>query len=269
MRDVELGRRDHGLAQADESPGTPGRETNVPDHGAARGGGAPYKMATMAGDRVPWSDRPEAAPRVDTPRLASASSGPGLRAVQKLYTNHASGDGGHPDLTAEVAKIVERNPDEYAAIRAFVEERDGADAGHALLAAIEEGKRKKNGITFKEGAIDFGGSGLLPRLRPTWAGGVSHEKDSRLEAEAADFKKDEARRVTAKGDKPYNPIVDALNRARTGPELKSKEQLASEDKITAALEDERNRKAQPDGGTPDAGTPGDAPLLELRKGLDD
>lgn len=274
MRDVERATRDHGSAHAEESSGTPGRTTNVSEHGAARGGGAPYTTATMTGDRVPWSDRPEAAPRVDlSPKLSSAPAaalpGPGLIAVQKLYTTYASGDGGHPDLIAEVVKIVERQPEELSAIRAFIEARDGADAGHALFAAVEESKRKKNGMRFEGGALDVGNV-QLPRLAiPVWAGGVTHKRDNAEEARIDDFKENEKRRAQAKGDRGHNPIVDGLNRLRTGPEKKSEEQLRNEDKLTVALEDERKRKAQRDGGTPDGGSPDAGSPLEIRKRLDD
>lgn len=144
------------------------------------------------GDRVPWSDRPEAEPRID------------------LTATLAAGDGGHP----------------------------------------EEAKRKKDGVTFKEGAIDFGGDGLFPRVRPfpVPTFGVSREKDNRIDAEAADVKKEEQRRSQAKGDKPFNPIGDAAKKMVDGPEQKSKEQLANEQKITDALERERERAKKEQAG---------------------
>ncbi|NVB78062.1 MAG: hypothetical protein HOV81_06670 [Kofleriaceae bacterium] len=275
MKDVARGRRDHDSVHDHESASTPGRTTNVPDRAGASGSGAPYTTATMTGERPPWSsDRPEAAPPVDlTPKLSSglapapavAPQGPGLAEVKNLYAPYAPGDGVRdPGLMADVARIVEKHPDEEAAIRAYIETRDGADARHALVAALEENKRKKNGVRLEGAALDLGNP-LLPRVGvPVWAGGVSRERDNPEEARIAQSKRQDVRDAERRKEKTPNPMVEGLNRMRTGPEPESKEVSRNGQKLIDALEDERKRKAQRDGGTPDAGSP-----LEIRKGLDD
>ncbi len=253
MKDVERGRRDHAAAHDHEAAGTPGRMTNVRDLGGA-GSAGPYTTATLTGDRVPFSsDSPLAEPTLTpsaglelAPVPAAAPAGPGLARVKDLYAPYAPGEGlRDPGLMTDIVRIVEKHPEEEAAIRAYMETRDGTDAPIALVKAREEEKRKKNGVRLEGGALNLGNP-LLPTIGITVPFGVTHKRDTPEDKRIDDDKERDKRDALARGDEKPTTVVDTVNKMRNGPAEESADQKRNGKKLDDALQNERKRKAQLD-----------------------
>ncbi|HEY5921390.1 MAG TPA: hypothetical protein VIV11_06955 [Kofleriaceae bacterium] len=191
------------------------------------------------------------------PIAKPANAGPGLELVVKIFET------GRDTSAFTISNVIVEYPHECEAILEFVEQQRDAKFALEVVLQAHEKNRKKQGVSFKDGAIDFGHGGLAPAIRPfpVPAGPPSDEKDSRIKAEQAEIKKQEARSAQEHGDKANDPIGDAFKKRFGKPEKQSTEQHARDKKIDGAL--------HPDAGQPDAGQRDDGAEspLELRKRL--
>jgi hypothetical protein len=150
--------------------------------------------------------------------------GPGLEAVQKL----------RDPSPAQIAAIIEKHPSERDRILHYVREKYGGDwsldVAHDLQRRVDKSKGPQPELPgVKVGDYKLQ---LLPALKTKDASAKATD-DTKLETE---------RQAQNKGDKPYSPMSEELDRKLHGAKPKPIDQQRIEDSLTQSIDGGVERK---------------------------